>query len=916
MLFHNILKHHICLLFSSRKLLLIFLVFYIIFAYNSPLYCADINVINKSLNKNEISAPVSDLIINGSNEVKVLTSPKQISKKIKNLSTAIKNSKSVLPPHGLYKFETVNINKNSFLVKKPISIKPSKIKTLSQNIKNKVSKPLRIGAIKASVRIEDNPDIPDPTNAVPMQLVLTEFPSDSSFPEKMSAEEASAVDLLKKMHKAIADGESESNVLSMYITITQNYSSYQYLNALARFYFEECRLMRSNGYLYTGTPYYEAYSQLSAIYSHENTSKNAIYTFILQKCDERKKQIEDNNSQIEKEIKYIKWSLDPYFLNEAIRRIEAKEYTESPYYSNVPTEKTFWAQYNVYLENYRKLIKNYLLTRNFNEASKAMAEYEKFYANNIKRFHTVKYYKDNDTLLTKQIEIFRDAEEHLNFIRQYVALVSYQAEVNQENDLFKSEIEKYVKVMETYQKSMGSETTSSEKISDEKLELYKTHASSSSIYEQNNYYRNQPQIVFSLFTSAEGVYESSMEIPSPRDALKLWYITNNPAPLHALKMQVSITSSTSHREKKSLMEFKADSLAPYYYTKFIPNETDDAPEPPPSLPTVVAVRSPGKGPQPPIGIGQNIINNQRDTQKESLACFNTDFLTFNLFYLYTYSNYFFENFNFKGNHNITGYSMDLNIDSNKKAMDAFLANNNIKQQDLLIEQLSKQFLMAGGAELIVAQPGGATKMLRNQSDWFIINSHGVYIKERTGAVSNLSGSVSMKPNELICSNGTSLYDEDIDVLILSACHCLEWVAPDSPNTDGPKDWIFSKGWHKALPNGVILGYHYAIDQEALKLLYEKLKERLLKADHKLSPQEIIDIWFETNAQIYGVYKKTGNKDYMAAGSAVAVYNNLWQTPKINNNNDTKFEIIGFQEDPAKFTEFDRKPFSFWRNINE
>lgn len=260
--------------------------------------------------------------------------------------------------------------------------------------------------------------------------------------------------------------------------------------------------------------------------------------------------------------------------------------------------------------------------------------------------------------------------------------------------------------------------------------------------------------------------------------------------------------------------------------------------------------------------------------------------------------------------------MDLTIDGNKKAIDNFLENTNTKQSDLLIEQLSKQFLMAGGTEFITAQPGGATRAMRNQADWLIINSHGVYIKERTGAVSNLSGSASLRPYELIKSNGTSLYDEDLDVLVLGACHCLEWMAPDSPGIDGPKDWVFSKGWHKALPKGVILGYHFAIDQKVLGKIYEKLKVKLDSAGRVLDPQEIIDIWFEINAQLYGVYALTDDRDYMGAGSAVAIYDNLWQTPKKKKINYKTVEVMGFQATPEKFTEFEYNKFSFWRSNNE
>ena len=861
MLIHNILKRHfsqyIILPFFAKNLLSIFFVTFIIFTYTSPLYCAGINTINKSLNKNEISTTVVEPIIPDSNEVKVLIPSKQIPKIFKNLSAAVKNIKTVVPPHGLYKFETIKINKNSFAIKKSVPIKPSKIKFLPKSSNNKTSKPLRIGVVHAPVRIADNPDIPDPTNAIPMQLVLKEFPPDSSFPEKMSAEELAAVSLLKQMHKAITDGDSENNVLSMYIKITQNYSSYQYLTALARFYFEECRLMRSNGYVYTGTAYYEAYSQLAAMYSHETTSKNAIYPFILQKCEERKKQIEDNNSQIEKENKYIKWSLDPYFLNEAIRQIEAKEYTENPYYSDVPTEKTFWAQYNVYLENYRKLIKNYLLTRNFNEASKAMAEYENFYANNIKRFHTVKYYKDNGTLLTKQIEIFRDAEEHLNFIRQYVAQVSYQAEVNQNNDLFKSEIEKYVKVMETYQKSTGNETTSSEKISDEKLELYKSHASSSSIYEQNNYYRNNVNITFTIFTRSEGLYKYLDEIPDPCDTLKFWCVTDGTAPLYGFKTQIKVKSLTSHREKNSVLEFKSDSLAPYYCAKFIPNE-----DPSSNDKTKNLIKKHGNG----------------DDELKHTICL-ADGQQFLQEY-YSPWNPFYETNPFK-----------TIIETSAFFKDRVLGKGVIRHLDsdkIDTMPIRKPFLDKMGYEIINASYNDQTTSfsIANQADWFVYVGHGDFsvgaliLVDREGKrhaqcapVQPLSG---VSPDDFFNTKNTNL-----DFLIIGGCNIITAEVAFSPGL----------AWRKMFGSQtVILGYSNITFTRnscyAISALTDYLDENSTSIQYPYKDSfkfNIIKKWAEVNFSLSKIVLSIYSWQYTASKDATAIWDKTFYSFKDRNS---------------------------------
>lgn len=858
-------------------------------------YPAGVNDIKEALNQNDISTPESAPIDDDAIKVKVIkpSTPAPESKSklktVKNISEAASENNLIAPPHGLYKYETIKVDNTSFVVKKPVAINPSKIERPSQKLEVKSEKPLRIGALKAPVRIDDIPEIPEMPNstpAKPMNLVLKEFPADHMFPDNMSEDESAAVFLLKQMYQAVQEGTDEYLINSAYIKFTQKYPTYQYLSALARFYLEEYRLMRSNGYVYNETAYYEAYCQLSAMYSHEKNSKNKIYAFMLSKCEERKMQIEANNSELTRENKYIKWCLNPALLAETIKRIEEKEYFESPYISTVPGEKSFWVEYNYYLENYRKLIKNYLLMKNYSAASSAMADYENFYANSIKRFHVVKYYRyDSDTLLTKNIEVFRNAEEHLDFIRQYVSLVSYQGEVNADNAFVKSEIAKYVNKMEAYKRTEGNETVSGERISDEKLIAYNTHAASSSMYEENTYYRNEIKFVFSAFTRSEGLYQPEDEILDPRDTLKLWFVTDGQAPRHAIKMQISVKSSTSRREKSSVMEFKQDSLAPYYCAVFIPNETDSVVEPPPPMPSgpvTVMARAPLQI-KNQTDRQKNLINNNRGSASKDnfIACFNAELYTKKLFNIYDTNLHFATN----GNFNHMGYAIEKDyseIVNGKVSINSEMFPFCAKPYEIkkyVITLPTENFLKKGGVELIEAQPGGATKLIKNQADWLIVDAHGS-TSVPTGGVAwpDASGKAHrFHPYDLI-DNGVSAYSEDLDVLILFTCHSLDWQYDKNSQTH-------SRGWQKALPEGIILGYQEASHDLANIDVMFLINNAIDYKTQKFTTKELSDMWFLANALVYKHYllvKKIKRwEGYKCSGNAVTIYDKFWRAPILN-----------------------------------
>ncbi|NMC99851.1 MAG: hypothetical protein GYA62_09035, partial [Bacteroidales bacterium] len=441
----------------------------------------------------------------------------------------------------------------------------------------------------------------------------------------------------------------------------------------------------------------------------------------------------------------------------------------------------------------------------------------------------------------------------------------------------------------------GTETSSSEKISDDKLELFKTHAASSSIYEQNNYYRNKLQIVFSTFTRNEGIYESSDEIPNPRDSLKLWYITDGSAPLHAYKIQVNIKSLSSRREKSTLMEFKSDSMGPYYCSKFIPNEKDnDESEPTLAEPTtvgtpnvMVAFKAPIKAPLKSDYIHPNLIKNKRgiNSKENFIACFDAESYTRHLFSLYSSNIYFTSN----GLNNYVGYAIDKDyyeiVNGEKKINSETFpecANQSTIDQ-YVITVPTTNFLKAGGAELIVAQPGGATKTIKNQADWLIVDAHGS-TSVSTGGIAWTDSNNKihrLHPYELI-TNKISSYKEDLEVLVLLTCYSLKWQFDITSITH-------SRGWQKVLPEGVILGFqqtsHDKSNRDAIFLINNAISYHTAKFTQK----ELSDMWFLANALIYKNYLINKNniyyKDFSHAANVATIYNNYWNAPNLNTEND-------------------------------
>ncbi|HBG48986.1 MAG TPA: hypothetical protein DDW90_05695 [Cyanobacteria bacterium UBA9971] len=289
---------------------------------------------------------------------------------------------------------------------------------------------------------------------------------------------------------------------------------------------------------------------------------------------------------------------------------------------------------------------------------------------------------------------------------------------------------------------------------------------------------------------------------------------------------ITIKSKISDRHK--ILKMKPDLFYGECSAKFIPNETDD-----------------------PGDKVKNLINNEKDAFKESVACFNGEDTNEQLLEFYKSAPYFSND----DKHNILGYSTG----SRKSQFN----------EDHVIIKNSASFLKSGGTELIIAERNGkkAVALLEHTADWFIVDSHG-WVLETSGGQGgiiedSLEGQlvdyVHVNPEEIYKK---SSYSKNMDVLILSACETLKWVGDD---TDAI---VFAMGWHRILPEGIILGYSETVSE---KLIRDALADFTSKIPETgvLSTNEITIMWVDSNIkkfaefinQQHPIYGRNGQKHY-------------------------------------------------------
>lgn len=267
-------------------------------------------------------------------------------------------------------------------------------------------------------------------------------------------------------------------------------------------------------------------------------------------------------------------------------------------------------------------------------------------------------------------------------------------------------------------------------------------------------------------------------------------------------IEIDLKSSVSNRNKKITIISSRSESAPY--TIFQPNETDD-----------------------PKDNVKNLINNEKDAYKDSIAAAECLPELFNTLLVYD-CGYFKKIMGY-------GYFNQATINPIKK-----------------IIKLSIPFLKSGGFEFVYAKMNTleALSIVRNQADWLLIAGHG---NEATGSIGmedhNSLSDVIVRPTSdietynptlgkhtifgLLRKDGTSEYDEDIDVLILSVCSVLK----RRKNIDA---------WHNVLPNGLILGYCGKTKTLPVNNVIKQIYSFLNSADQPVSKALILQKWKEFN----------------------------------------------------------------------
>ena len=187
-------------------------------------------------------------------------------------------------------------------------------------------------------------------------------------------------------------------------------------------------------------------------------------------------------------------------------------------------------------------------------------------------------------------------------------------------------------------------------------------------------------------------------------------------------------------------------------------------------------------------------------------------------------------------------------------------------------KFTANLLCSGGVETVKTTYNGIEiyLLVKNQADWIVFSGHG---NPKTGSIGTYDPK-GTNPNAIIITpgkdkldvssktivpglirvDGTSKYDEDVDVLILNSCGVL--------NTIGN-----IKAWHNVLPKGIILGYNVDIDSGlAANIILRKFDALLTDSGGALSFNRIGNKWCDYNREIsesYGYINVTSGRYYNA-----------------------------------------------------
>jgi len=920
--------------------ILIILLFMLFIEYDNSY--ADINVINKALNKNTIST----------SEIHLDQNPSAVKADFK------KNSNIIQPPPSqnfyknsptIYKNLKIKVNGKEQIIHVPFLnekfLKKQKFKPIPKRIKEKKIFPSKLAPIRIG---EDDADI----TLMPCPFEYFSFPSDEADELKIQAI-ADVKSIFDKVNSMTWEnyGQTMQEIYKLtYEKIFPRYNKYPDICMITRLYLTESSFKMSPQYYSSGTYLAQAYDQIITDYNYL-AETNVNVKKVIEVINQRKLQMKENNKRLESEVQSQLSYIENYKQNiENALKIIHPNNDQKEIDQHV---KSIAEQYSGMAIAYNLIYNNYMLMGDENKAHEIFNFVLKpdggteikgklFEIYNQIPYEVPFKFKTNNGESQISVKQYKNAEDILYIMKTFCQLetqnVKNQDFTENTNNFEDKVINHMCKFVEDFQPNESGIPPTAENpkgkakelIDNAKLQEYHTYAYGWNAYPgTETYYKNKPAITKLYFSRIENVELTSEDIPKPTERITLRADVNYnmPAPLYDFKIEIK--SFISGRTKTVIMK-KSQYGSSAYYAHFNPNETND--------------------PKDKI---KNLINNAKDEKeisgtissgKVSICCYDmeefetkekklpqydvTYFFDPHLYGIYNTNEFFLNNKDDSQKIQKTlGYATWADREYNKKNIYEELKNDINQSDDLkdsidklyyaknILKTPSSSFIKSAGFENIYAiyktdanseNKKYAYAAIRNQADVFIIDCHGWETMEYNGIKANggliecdldQEGNpdkskvlVAVPVYDLIKENGVSEYSENLDVLILSSCATLRWKG--NWKSSDKNDWIFAHGWYKVLPNGVILGYHEDPTTIMSLRAIEEMGKYFAGCKNKLTYNEIANKWMTIHEELYNKYLADSvNNPYRTAKFVCYISNNTYNPPAFKSNGRRGFAFV-------------------------
>lgn len=692
-----------------------------------------------------------------------------------------------------------------------------------ENIKNKAlpkKQPIKKEALKKPSRITDVSRSPKRiSETLPIKtFVVTPLPTDSELLSIDSSENKLVfIKKIKDMHNELVT--QDYYYLKNYLDEILRYGNkYPDICALARLYYIEGEIKQLREPIYPDGPATSiAVSDLEKELLLQKMLEEIVATYAQGKKDVYKtcqyvvNKISDangwlgilaQNSNKRKEV--IILDIQKRLESIEYNKNELNEYETYNYiYYNKPSRYKIEGKCNDIKDSYNSIIHSYLILKNYSEAKKYFDELNTFY-NSIKSEYTIHYKEsyDSQDILNEKIQIKKDPNDYIKISVEY-----YENLFKSQNDSINYDEQKNkLKILSDYCDGVPHKTIIDNKTIEIEYEFNSTGLKNSAkfLYDKMALPLEVYNFYFEKFEKICSIYNG--DVLNPEGTLVVKYITNRPITQSVI--ECDIESSVSNRSKKVFLKrsYLSDSDNTYY-AAFIPNEAGN----------------------------NNLINNEKNAFKKSVAFFRGD----------------------------------SNLRSPSKVYESAYFTKCLGRSDFEADVINNgmafknsiSYLKSGGAEYVYAVKDNIKIpiLIKNQADWISFLVHG---NSNSGSVGERDlgklSDVIIRPDKeytyydkklkqyvivpgLTRNDGTSEYDEDVDVIVIDGCGVLNNI-----------DNVIK--WHNVLPTGVILGYTQTIRPLLANRIDSYLGKFLDENKGKiLSNEEVGEAWKNLNNKIYDEY---------------------------------------------------------------